>query len=63
MAQMEPNLERDAKNNKGFYRYIDHERKNKENVPPLINEKEELVTADTEKAEKTQQLPCLTLHC
>lgn len=43
-------LERVAKNNKGFYRYMDHKRKNKEDVPPLINEKGELVTIDMKKA-------------
>ena len=63
-AWMILSLEKDAKNNKkGFYRYIAQKRKAKKNLPPLINEKRELITVDTEKAEKAQQLPCLTLHC
>ncbi|KAK4823335.1 hypothetical protein QYF61_001612 [Mycteria americana] len=33
-VQMELNLARDAKNNKGFYRYVSQNRKVKERVPP-----------------------------
>lgn len=36
---------------KGFYRYIGQKRQAKESIPPLINEKGELATADMEKAE------------
>jgi len=33
-ARMELNLARDAKNNKGFYRYVSQKRKIKESAPP-----------------------------
>ena len=50
-AQMELNLARDVKNNKGVYRYFGQKRKIKENVPCLVNKTGELVTTDMEKAE------------
>ena len=51
-ARMELSLARDAKNNrKGFDRYIAQKRKAKKSVPPLMDEKGELVKTDTEKAE------------
>ncbi|KFQ62135.1 hypothetical protein N334_11299, partial [Pelecanus crispus] len=51
-ARMELNLARDVKNNKkGFYRYVNHKRKVKESVPPLMNKKGNLVSTDEEKAE------------
>lgn len=34
-----------------FYRYTDHKRMAKENVPPLVNKKGEPATTDTEKTE------------
>ena len=51
-AQMELNLARDVKNNKGFYRYIGRRRQAKESVPPVMNEKGELASSDMKKAEK-----------
>lgn len=48
---MELNLVRDVKGKKGFYRYTDQKRQAKENESPLITEKEELTSADMEKAE------------
>ena len=49
---MELSLARDAQNNrKRFYRYIAQKRKAKESVPPLMDEKGELVMTDMEKAE------------
>ena len=49
---MEMIFSRDARNNrKGFYRYIAQKRKAKESVPPLMDEKGELVMTDMEKAE------------
>lgn len=49
---MELNLARDAKDKKtGSYRYVGDKRKSKENVGPLLNEMEGLVTWDMEKAE------------
>jgi len=33
-AQLELNLAKDEKNKKGFYTYVGHKRKIKENVPP-----------------------------
>lgn len=46
-AQLDPNLSRDAKNNKAtFYRYIDVKRKVKENIPSLKSENSELITTD-----------------
>ena len=51
-AQMELSLARDAKSNrKRFYRYMAQKRKAKESVPPLMDEKGELVMTDMEKAE------------
>ncbi|KFR07567.1 hypothetical protein Y956_13278, partial [Nipponia nippon] len=51
-AQLEPNLARDAKNNKkGFYRHINQKRKVKESVPPLMSRSGELMTTDEEEAE------------
>ena len=50
---MELHLARHIKNNKkGFYRYICQQNQAKESVPPLINEKGQLASADMEKAEK-----------
>ena len=49
MIQMELNLGRDVKNNKkGFFRYSGQKREAKESIPPLINEKGELVSPDVE---------------
>ena len=43
---------RDVKNNKKtFYRYIGQKKQAKVNVPPLLNVKGELASADVEKAE------------
>lgn len=42
---------RDVENNSRFHGYGDQKRKTKENVPPLLNEKQEKVTAGIEKAE------------
>ena len=51
-AQIELNLVRDVKNKKkGLYRYRDQKRQAKESIPPLLNEKGELATTDTDKAE------------
>ncbi|KFQ80797.1 hypothetical protein N335_00574, partial [Phaethon lepturus] len=49
-VQLELNLTRDTKNNKGFYRYISQKKKDKESVPPVMN-KTRLVTMHEEKAE------------
>lgn len=47
---MELRLAKVIKNNKKeFYRHIDHKRKAKESVPPLIKKKGELVMTDMEK--------------
>lgn len=46
---MELNLAKDVKANKGFYKYISHKRKTRENVSPL-QKKTDLVTWDNEKA-------------
>ena len=49
---MELNLTRDVKNNKQeFYRYICQERRAKESVTLLINERGDLATTEMEKAE------------
>ncbi|GAB0204905.1 mitochondrial enolase superfamily member 1 [Grus japonensis] len=49
---IEINLARDIKGNKkSFYRYVSNKRKTRENVGPLQNETEDLVTWDMEKAE------------
>jgi len=53
-VQMELNLTSNVKNNKGFFGYTGQKRQAKENVSPLINEKELLASTDTEKAEVTQ---------
>ncbi|KFQ75511.1 hypothetical protein N337_12410, partial [Phoenicopterus ruber ruber] len=45
------NLARDAKNNKGFYRYVSQKRKVKESIPPLKSRTGKLVSTDEEKAE------------
>ena len=50
-AWMKLSFARVAKNNKGFYRHIRQKRKAKDSVPPLMDEKGELVTTDMEKAE------------
>ena len=47
-AQMELNLVRNVKNNKGLYRYIGQKRKAKKNVPLG---KRKLASTDMEKAE------------
>lgn len=66
--QMEMNLVRDVKNNKGFFRYFGQKKQAKENVPPLINEKGKLAPTDKDKAVKadkardTQRVLCLSLH-
>ena len=45
-------MARDVKNNKeGFNRYIGQKRQARESTSPLLNEKGELATTDTEKAE------------
>jgi len=45
-------LERDAKNKKkGFYRYVNRKRKDKERLPPLMKKGGNLVYTDEEKAE------------
>ena len=50
-VQMELHLVRDAKKKKEFFRYIGQKRWAIEDVPPLINEREELATTDMGKAE------------
>ena len=51
-AQMELNQVMDEKNNKkGLFRYIEPQRLVKESVPPLTNEKGELVSSNMEKTE------------
>ena len=50
-AQTELNFAREVKSNKkGFYRYTGQKKQVKESVPPLINEKGEMATTETEKA-------------
>ena len=44
-------MTQDVKNNMGFYRYSSQKRKNKETVPLLIIETNDLVTTDLNKAE------------
>lgn len=54
---MELNFTLIVKNNrKGFHRYIGQKRRAKEIVPPVINEKGELTTADMQKAEVLSKL-------
>jgi len=51
-AHLELKLARDVKNNKkGFFNYINSKRKARDNVGPLLNEADVLVTEDAEKAE------------
>ena len=51
-AQLELNLARDAKKNKkGFYRYLNQNRKVQQGVPSLASDTGRLVTTDKEKAE------------
>ncbi|GAB0208807.1 mitochondrial enolase superfamily member 1 [Grus japonensis] len=51
-ALIELNLARDVKGNKkSFYRYVSDKRRTRENVGPLRNEMDDLVTQDVEKAE------------
>lgn len=60
---MELNLERGVKNNKKrILRYISQKRKAKGVILPLINEKEELASADMEKAEVLSEFFCLNFH-
>lgn len=47
---MELNLTKDVKANKGFYKYISHKRKTRENASPLQKKTGDLVTWDNEKA-------------
>ncbi|KFP92756.1 hypothetical protein N329_00492, partial [Haliaeetus albicilla] len=49
-AKVELNLVRDAKNNKGFYRYVSQKRKVKESVSSLMSTTGKLVKTDEEKA-------------
>jgi len=44
-------LARDAKNNKGFYRYVNQKRKLKERIAPLLNKNGDLLSTDEEKDE------------
>ena len=41
----------DVKNKKGFFRYVNHKQKKKENIGPLLNRIGESVTNDVKKAE------------
>ncbi|KFR00034.1 hypothetical protein Y956_06354, partial [Nipponia nippon] len=50
-ASLELNLARDAKNNKGFYTYVNQKRKVKESISPLMSKTSKLITTDEEKAE------------
>jgi len=52
-VQLELNLARDAKNNKGFYRHVSQKRKVKESIlpPAPMSSNGKLVTTDEEKAE------------
>jgi len=53
-VRLELNLARDAKNSKGFYRYVSQKSKVKESInplPPPMNKKSDLVSTDEEKAE------------
>jgi len=51
-AHTEMNLARDVRNNKkGFFNYISNKTKARDNVGPLLNEVDVLVTEDAEKAE------------
>ncbi|GAB0209387.1 mitochondrial enolase superfamily member 1 [Grus japonensis] len=51
-AQLKLKLARDVKNyKKGFFRYVNNRRKQKNNIGPLLNRRGELVTGNAEKAE------------
>ena len=50
-VQIELNLARDVKDNKGFYRYRGRRRQAKESVPPLMKGSRKLASSDIEKAE------------
>jgi len=43
-VQLEPNLARGAKNKKGFFRYLNQERKVQEGVPSLVSDTDKLLT-------------------
>lgn len=60
-AQLEPNLARDVKNNKGFYRYVGQKGKIKENISSLVN-KTEVVTTNMKKAENLNTYFCLSFQ-
>lgn len=49
--QMEVNLVRNIKNNRGYHRYLHQKRKFEESVSLLTNEKGELASTDTKKGE------------
>lgn len=49
-AQIELNLAKDNKGDKGFCKYGSNKRKSRENVGPLLKKIEALVTQDSEKA-------------
>lgn len=51
MAQLELSLGKDAKDKKGFNRYVHQKREVKERVAPVINKGGKLVTMDKEKAD------------
>jgi len=44
-------MARDAKNNKGFHRYVIQKRKIRESVPSLMGRTGKLATTDKEKSE------------
>jgi len=48
---LELTLARDAKNDKSFYRYVNHKSKVKERVPPPVNKNGNLVSADEKASE------------
>ena len=51
-AQLKLKLAVDVTNNKkGFFRYVSHKQKKKENIGPVLNGKGESITNDAEKAE------------
>lgn len=43
-VQLQLNVARNVKDNKGFYKYLEDKRKARENVGPLLNETEDLMT-------------------
>jgi len=62
-AQMEPNLAKNAKNEKkSYYRYVSQKRKVKESIPILMSKIGELVTTDEEDAEVLNNFFCLSFH-